>query len=126
MAAQELLDINKLETLELSMEAAQFSKFIFNIALEMESNIKEIERSLNVSDFDNVMKRAGFLNTETSKIGATLLDHEITGLQNACLKKQKAEILKSVKKIKKISEKTINVIQDISLLTTYLYLCRQV
>ncbi|MCL2749012.1 MAG: hypothetical protein FWE50_02955 [Alphaproteobacteria bacterium] len=120
-----LLDINKLESLELRMGSEKFSKFICNFILEIESNIKEIEKSADISDFDNLMKLTDSMKIETFKMGETLLNKEIIKLQNVCLKKQKPEILKSVKKMKKVSEKTINVVQDISLLTTYLYLCHR-
>lgn len=120
-----LLDTDKLENLELKLGPTEFSKFMYYFITEVESNIKEIEKAVEILDVDKLIKLTDFLKTKALKIGATLLGEEIIKVQYACLKKQKIEILKSVEEMKKLSEKTLNALRDILLITFCLYSCHK-
>jgi hypothetical protein len=125
MKIEGLLDTDKLENLELKLGPEEFSRFIYNFILEVESNIKEIEKSAERVDLDELMKLTYFLKIKTLKVGAILLGKEIIKVQSACLRKQKIEIIKSVKEIRNMSEKTLNAIRDILLITFCLYSCHR-
>lgn len=120
-----LLNIDKLEKLELNLGPEEFSKFIYFFIHELEYKLTELEKYAKQGDIDKLIILTNCIKSKGLEIGALLLVQEIIKVQYACIKNQKTEILKSVQDMKKISEKTLDAVREILLITFCLHSYRK-
>lgn len=110
-----LIDIKKLENLELSMKSEIFSKFIYDFIIDIESIIQDIMITIE-EDPDKFMNLTNLLKSKCSEIGANVLLKSVIKLQNMHLENNKLKMFNCMIDLLNVSRNSLDCIREMLLI----------